>query len=288
MNRQEILSREREYAKVAGVAAIASAPLYIVSSYLRGTSPVLDFSLATEQVRVAHDESASQLIAAIIGGLGILLLAVPLFYLFRAAQARSERVAPPMIGFVFIGPVLLGAATIISAIAQDQIASDFVAQSGQSGDIYTLFHDLVDDSTLASVGSNLALPGILGMVVAMVYVPLQSMRVGLLTRFFATLGMALGASLILIPYQYSLLAVSIWFAWLGFLFLDRVPNGRPPAWAAGEAIPWPRPGEQPIEPQPAVVEGDATEAFGSGEADSSKDQSARRERARKKKRKRRQ
>ena len=286
MNRQEILSREREYAKVAGVAAIASAPLYIVSSYLRGTSPVLDFSLATEQVRVAHDESASQLIAAVIGGLGILVLAVPLFYLFRAAQARSERVAPPMIGFVFIGPVLLGAATIISAIAQDQIASDFVAQSGQSGDIYTLFHDLVDDSTLASVGSNLALPGILGMVVAMVYVPLQSMRVGLLTRFFATLGMALGASLILIPYQYSLLAVSIWFAWLGFLFLDRVPNGRPPAWVAGEAIPWPRPGDTVTpEPKPVVVEGDANEVF--AEPAEPVDHSARRDRARKRKRKRR-
>ena len=33
------------------------------------------------------------------------------------------------------------------------------------------------------------------LVVAMVYVPLNAMRVGLLTRFFATLGMALAASL---------------------------------------------------------------------------------------------
>ena len=286
MNRQEILQRERSGATLAGVAAIAAAPLYIVSTYLRSNSPVIDFTLATEQFRASTDHATELLVSSLVGALGVLVLVVPLFYLFRAAQARSERVSGPMIGFVFIGPVLLGAANVISAIAQRQIADDFVAQSVPGGDVYTLLDDLIGDSTIASVGSNLVFPGVLGTIVALVYVPLQSMRVGLLTRFFATLGMALGVALILIPYQYSLLAVSIWFAWLGFLILDRVPNGRPPAWAAGEAIPWPRPGEgQVAEPKPAVVEGDASEVF--AEPAEPVDHSARRERARKRKRKRR-
>jgi hypothetical protein len=286
MNRQQILQREREYARVAAFAAILAAPLYIVSSYLRGTSPVVDFTLATEQFRVANDESGALLVSALLGALGVLVLVIPLLYLFKAAQARSERVSAPMVGFVFIGPVLLAVALVLSALAQRQIAEDFVAQAAGSGDVYTLLDDLIDDSSLASVGSNLVFPGVLGTIVALVYVPLQALRVGLLSRFFATLGMALGVALILIPYQYSLLAVSIWFAWLGFLFLDRVPNGRPPAWAAGEAIPWPRPGDQaPAEPQPAVVEGDASEVF--AEPDEPVDHSARRDRARKRKRKRR-
>jgi hypothetical protein len=285
MNRQQILERERNYATIAGIAAISAAPLYIASSYLRGTSSVVDFSLATEQFRAAHDEGGSLLVSAALGALGVLVLVVPLLYLFRAAQARSERVSGPMIGFVFIGPILLGAALIVSAFAQRQIADDFVVRSAPGGDIYTLLHDLIDDSTLATVGSNLIFPGLLGTIVAIVYVPLQAMRAGLLTRFFATLGMALAVALMLIPYQYSLLAVSIWFAWLGFLFLDRVPAGRPPAWAAGEAIPWPKPGEQMAEPRPAVVEGDATEVF--AEPEQPADHSARRERARKRKRKRR-
>ncbi len=132
------------------------------------------------------------------------------------------------------------------------------------------------------------LPAILGLVVAMVYVPLNAYRVGLLTRFFGTLGMALGVAQILIAPQLAQTAMMIWFAWLGFLILDRTPRGRPPAWEAGEAVPWPRPGEEPAAATPAedsVVEGDAIEAFESEPEPA--DHSARRERAKKRKRKRR-
>jgi hypothetical protein len=88
-----------------------------------------------------------------------------------------------------------------------------------------------------------------------------------------------------------MIVLALWFGWLGLTIRDRTPRGRPPAWAAGEAIPWPRGGEA-VEPAPAaasagdangVVEGDAQEIV----SPTQKDQSARRERARKKKRKRR-
>jgi hypothetical protein len=287
MNRQQILEREQRGAQLAGYTAIAAAPLYIISLFsLRGTGVPLT-GLATEQLRAVDEVSGQVILAGVLSALALALCTVPLYYLFRAAQARSTRVNPAMIGFVFIGPLLLAVQTLIKAIAQVQLASDFVGKAGPGGDIYTLLDDLIDDSVLNQVGSYLILPALLALVVAMVYVPLNAMRVGLLTRFFATLGMALSVSLILIQPQLSLLALMIWFAWLGFLILDRVPRGRPPAWAAGEAIPWPRPGE---EPRPAVaaeatVEGDATEVF--NEPATAQDHSARRERARKRKRKRR-
>jgi hypothetical protein len=52
--------------------------------------------------------------------------------------------------------------------------------------------------------------------------------------------MALGVAALfgLLPF------VLIWFLYFGVLLLDRLPRGRPPAWAAGEAIPWPTPGEK--------------------------------------------
>ncbi len=286
MNRQQILQRESEYAKVAAVGALLAAPLYIVSSYLQSSHPALDFSLPTEQLRVVESEGGRLLLTSILAALAVFLLVIPLFYLFRAAQARSERVSGAMVGFVFIGPVLLGAAIAMLAFAQLQVAKDFVAEAAGSGDVYTLLDDLIDDSSLIAAANSLLLPAILGTVVGLVYVPLQAMRVGLLTRFFATLGMALGVATILIGYQFALVAVTIWFAWLGFIFLDRLPKGRPPAWDAGEAIPWPRPGDQaPAEPEPAAVEGDASEVF--PESADPVDHSARRERARKRKRKRR-
>jgi hypothetical protein len=287
MNRQQILDREQRGAQLAAYAALAAAPLYIVSLFsLRGTGVPLT-GLATEQLRAVDGVSGSVILAGVLSALALALVTIPLYYLFRAAQARSARVNPAMVGFVFIGPLLLAVQTVIKAIAQVQLASDFVAQSTAGGDIYTLLDDLIDDSALNQVGSYLILPALLAMVVAMIYVPLNAMRAGLLTRFFATLGMALAVSLILLQPQLSLLALMIWFAWLGLLILDRVPRGRPPAWAAGEAIPWPRPGE---EPRPAVaaeatVEGDASEVF--NEPAPAQDHSARRERARKRKRKRR-
>lgn len=287
MNRKQILEREARGRKVAGYAAIAAAPLYFISLFsLRGTGVPVS-GLATEQLRAVDEVAGQVILAGVLSGLALALITIPLYYLFRAAQARSDRVNPAMIGFVFIGPLLFGVQTVVKAIAQAQLASDFVDRAAAGGDIYTLLDDLIEDSTLNTVGSYLILPALLALVVAMVYVPLQAMRVGLLSRFFATLGMALAASLVLIQPQLSLLALMIWFAWLGFLILDRTPRGRPPAWEAGEAIPWPKPGD---EPRPAVaaeapVEGDATEVF--SEPAPAPDHSARRERARKRKRKRR-
>jgi hypothetical protein len=104
------------------------------------------------------------------------------------------------------------------------------------------------------------------MIIVMVYVPLQALRTGLLTRFFATLGMALGASLILLPQAPVLIA--LWFGYLGLLFVGKVPGGRPPAWDAGEAIPWPKPGEEPsapTEPGGEPVEGQAREVPAGGD-----------------------
>jgi hypothetical protein len=283
MNRQEILQRERDGARLAGFTAIAIAPLFFVATALDPQLGVIPIDgLSTERF-TAIDSHASQLIAAsLVRALALGLMVIPLLYLFRAAEARSERVNRAMIGFLFLGPLLFAVQGVLIAIAQTQVASDFVAQAARSGDVYTLLDDLLDDSTLYTVAVNLVLPGILALVVSMVYVPLQAQRVGLLTRFFATLGMALGVGILIIGP--ALLALVVWFAYLGFLILDRVPSGKPPAWEAGEAIPWPRPGEEPVAAsEPAVVEGDATEVF--AEPEEPADRSARRDRARKRKRK---
>ena len=206
--------------------------------------------LDTERFR-AIDESSTELLASVVlRGLAFAMLVIPLLYLFRAAQARSTRVSGPMIGFVFIGPLLLAIQGFVAWYAQSQVSSDFVDQVGGGGDVYTLLDDLIEDSTLFEVAANLLFPAVLGLIVVMVYVPLQAMRVGLVTRFFATVGMALGAATLFIAPALSLLALTIWFGWLGFIILDKVPKGRPPAWAAGEAIPWLRPGEEPAAATP--------------------------------------
>jgi hypothetical protein len=288
VNRTEILERESRWARLAGFSSIAIAPIYLLSSALDPQNGVVPFTgVDTERYRAIDENAGAILAAAGLRALALALISIPLLYLFRAAQARSERVSTPMIGFVFIGPILYAVQSLLVAFAQVGVASDFVAQVGPGGDIYTLLDDLLDDSTAFQVGVSLVFPAVLGLLVAMVYVPLQAQRVGLLTRFFATLGMALGASVLFISPVISLLALVLWFGWLGFVILDRVPRGRPPAWDAGEAVPWQRPGGEPAKAEPAVVDGDASEVFGDEAEPEPRDHSARRERAKKRKRKRR-
>jgi hypothetical protein len=99
--------------------------------------------------------------------------------------------------------------------------------------------ETIDDAPLRPLAAGFGLGGQIGFVVAMVYTCLYAMRVGLLTRFWGSLGIALGA-VSFVFFQFALL----WFIYLGLLLLARVPGGRPPAWESGESIPWPTPGDR--------------------------------------------
>lgn len=286
MNRDQILERESAGRNLAGWTAIAAAPLFIIATFLTQNISVPFGGLETERLRAIDDAAGGLLASALLQALAVVATIPVLLYLFRAAQARSERVRPAMIGFLFIGPILLGIFFVAFSIAQSDLASDFVSKAVGGGDIYTLLDDLRDDSTLYQFAASLYLPATIGFVVGVFYAALQAMRVGLLTRMSATLGMALAVATIVIAGP-AMIGLMIWFGWVGFTILGKTPRGAPPAWATGEAIPWLKAGQQPAKPAAAAeapVEGDATEVFAEAEP---QDHSARRERARKKKRKRR-
>ena len=81
---------------------------------------------------------------------------------------------------------------------------------------------------------------------------LNSMRVGLLTRFMGVLGIICGAALVLLPQNPI---VVFWLLALAVLFAHRWPQGMPPAWETGTAVPWPSSAE--IAEQRAAARGDA-------------------------------
>jgi hypothetical protein len=98
----------------------------------------------------------------------------------------------------------------------------------------------IAEASLASFVSGLGIAGGLGFVVALFYSCLWAMRTGILTRFWGSLGMALGVAALLGLILFTL----IWFIYFALLVLGRVPGGRPPAWETGKAEPWPTPGEK--------------------------------------------
>lgn len=334
MSRDRIIERERRWALPAAIVALLALVLVVIGVVQGASIPQEDHTAA--QLR-AYDAHATALtISSIVTGVAFALLAAPLLYLFRAAQARNPRVQGVLVAFCFIGPILICAQGVVKGVAYPDVASDFVASAdqeqkrgpsgflgqvkrdptsiekvtfhtdsdtleveqadgrfyssdyppeaedrllrqvddagidneddsdGEDGDAFA--EALLDDSGSVSAATSLLFPALLGMVIVMVYVPLQALRAGLLTRFFGTLGMALGVSLIILPQAQLLIA--LWFGFLGLLFVGRVPGGRPPAWDAGEAIPWPRPGDDaPPRQASDAIEGEATEVEGGGQAE---------------------
>jgi hypothetical protein len=109
---------------------------------------------------------------------------------------------------------------------------------------------------LLVAGGLISTIGVLALVFGMVYTALWCMRVGLLSRFWGALGMAFGLFLI-IPIFPPVPGLVLWFAAIGLMFIGVWPRPLPPAWGAGEAVPWARPGDS-IGPPPDRTGADGT------------------------------
>jgi hypothetical protein len=237
MDPEQVIERERRLATPAAIAAFAGLACYIVSVLIEQGTGVKTDGAKDLQLLSFDKHSGTLLLATVIRSIGFMAMALPLYYLFRAAQARSERVRSEMVAFAFIGPSILAAQGVIAWIASRGISNDFINRA-TGGDPVAVAQNLIDNNSTRKVASALLIPAVLGMMVAMIYIPLQSYRVGLVTRFAGTLGMALGASMFLI-FPVALLAIMCWFVFVGLIFINKIPGGRrPPAWDAGKAIPW--------------------------------------------------
>ena len=272
-----MLARERRLIRPAGYLALLGVVLFVASVLIQAS--VSGENLDTDAGRLAQygEEGGTLVLARVVYALGWLCFILPLYVLFNAARARSDRVRTYIVAFCFIGPVLLAiqgpmqalglkdagetfletepAAQVAEATGEDQSATEesgaadaaaekaetkpgeagtenpdaAAAGSGESageqgGEVTTTpteettettdeeggdpgdateqrAEDLVSDSALISTAQYLLLAALLGLVMALVYIPMQAMRAGLMTRFWATLGMALGVALVLLPGQ---------------------------------------------------------------------------------------
>lgn len=286
MKKEAVLERESRWAIPVALATFAAVALFIATRFVDSVSG----DGTAEILRSTDAHSGSALVSGLMQAAALALLVFPLVYLFRAAAARSDRVRSQLIGLVIAAPLFLGLSSGFAAIVQQEAADQFVAGEAKStltaaeakeecveerqddgNDFLVDEYDpskgesplkacetrkVEDDeasnarteASLTPFATGLGFAGAFGFVIALVYSCLWGMRTGLLTRFWGALGMALGVGLLLGLLPFLL----FWFVYFGFLVLGLVPGGRPPAWAAGEAIPWPTPGEKAaaeLEPQ---------------------------------------
>ncbi|HET6830167.1 MAG TPA: hypothetical protein VFH44_02340 [Solirubrobacterales bacterium] len=251
---------ERRRGRLAGIAALLGVVIFIAAMGLAG-----EFNGAeqAEQLQTFDSVKGDLLLQVILQAVAVLLFVPALVSLFRSIRARSDAIRPGLIGIVIASPILLAASLIVTYFAFKTAADAFLDPAAGYD---TASDDVADDVFYeqfpAQLRTGLGLAGSLGLAFTTVYLSLQAMRAGLLTRFWGTLAMALGVGTLLFG-SLMLLAFMIVVA---LLIAAWWPGTRPPAWEAGKAIPWPSPGRpsdaEPSEPdlaEPADFDGTATE-----------------------------
>jgi hypothetical protein len=297
--RQQILQWEGKWSLPTGLVTFVAVVVLIVSAIVVGA---VNGDGDAEILRKAHEHSSDVTLSAILEAIGFVILVAPLYFLFRAASSRSDKMRAQLVGLVIAAPLFFAASAVLNAAATNDAANAFT--SGEAKPTLTVKEaaseceselkdkgakdfgaefdagptptkdceatkiaddeatNALSDASLRGAATGFGLGGRIGLAFALVYSCLYAMRVGLLTRFWGSLGMALGVAALLLLVQFSL----IFFIYFGLLLIGKLPGGRPPAWAAGEAIPWPTPGEKvaaELEPEdPDVIDVDAPEPPG--------------------------
>jgi MFS family permease len=296
VSKEELLDFQGRWQRRAGLAALGGAFIVAASLvYQRAGLSLPDSNSDADQLAFFHAHSGRLILSSVLQGIGFALFAVPLFFLFRAASGRAERMRNGFLALIVLGPLAFGLGVAVSSFGSSNAADKFVKQepatvqharqqaeaaqsapapaakgakpkgttttapSTTTGTTTTTAKPKTPDqaasdaregladhlnrhTALLIAGGLISTVGVLGLVFGMIYTALWCMRTGLLTRFWGAVGMAFGLFLI-IPLVPPIPGLVLWFAALGLMFLGFWPRPLPPAWAAGEAIPWQRPGD---------------------------------------------
>jgi hypothetical protein len=272
---REQVARESERRSRLAVPALAGGVLYLLSGImisstlngaptvglLQGLAPALAGEAnpavsprAAEVKFISHHSLAliagSALAAIAIGGLTLVLLLLAGATRFRRPNMWSA--ARPLVlgGGIALAVVSIGH-QVVSAIETHNFATghDF---SNHAVD------NALTKGTANVITDYLDLLAGLAFAAGMIGVMLNALRVGLIARWMGILGIFTGI-LIFVPLGGAQLEVvpAFWMVMMGILYAGRWPNGDPPAWAAGEARPWPsqarqRAAKRPEAGQPAL------------------------------------
>lgn len=183
-----------------------------------------------------HEHPTAQYVSGACSVIGLLAVAILLDFLYRATRARNPGLPGWLRPLPLIGGIGVALMTILSEVALTINAKHFATQGSQT---YEEARKAIDASVPPMVGLLLQLV----FTVAIVMIAVNAMRVGLLTRFLGYLG-AISGALFLLPLVPIPIVQVYWLGALALLFAGRLPNGTPPAWQSGEAVPWPSTGEQ--------------------------------------------
>jgi hypothetical protein len=238
------LAWERRLGRVAAAAAFLSAAIFVSSVILRNAVALESRPDNEREFLLAVDEHRDAFMAsAITYAVSVLVLAVVLWYLFRATRHRRPELPPWTIYLVYAGPVLFAIAQVLIELDRIDIADQFTASgvtAGRPGEMRA--EDLLDERSAGPIAFGFG--GTLAVALSFVLISVNAMRAGLLSRFLGIIGVIVGALYVIPIFGGPLIVQIFWLGAVGAIFLGYWPGGRGPAWESGRAERWPTYAEQ--------------------------------------------
>ena len=240
--RQQILEWEGKWSVPTGIATFVAVVALIASAVVIGS---VNGDGDAEILTKAHEHGSDLALSAALQAIGFIMLVAPLYFLFRAASSRSTRMRTQLIGLVIAAPLFFAASAVLNAAATNEAADQFakgeakptLTASEATEKCETALEDkgakefgeefdagptpkqdcentkleddaatnALSDSSFQGVAIGFGFGGRIGLAAVLLYTCLNAMRVGLLTRFWGSLGMALGVAALLLLVQFSLI-----------------------------------------------------------------------------------
>jgi hypothetical protein len=157
----------------------------------------------------------------------------PLRYLRSAEVARGGKPSKVTRFLVVVAPATCAVAGIGATIVETIDAHKFVTQANHTTAAFNALTIGVGPATFVILEDL----GFLALVVTFILISLRAQRAGLLPKALGIIGIAAGVLFIIVLVPLPVLQL-LWLVGIGMMLLELGGLHRPPAWDAGEAIPW--------------------------------------------------
>jgi hypothetical protein len=248
---------ESERRSVLSVPAFAGGFLYVLSAIIisgtlkgaptvglvEGLGPAISgvanptVSPRASEVKFISHHAFTLIVGSVLAAIAVAGLTLILLVLVDATRFRRPSTwvaARPLVLFGGIAVAVVSVAhQVISAIQTHNFAV------GHDFSNHAVNHALTEGSVNITMEYIDLLAG-LALAAGVIATMINALRTGLLPRWMGILGIFSGL-LIFLPIGGAELQVvpALWMVMMGILYAGRWPNAEPPAWAAGEARPWP-------------------------------------------------
>ncbi|HLM87021.1 MAG TPA: hypothetical protein VK272_12620 [Solirubrobacteraceae bacterium] len=254
---KEQLAREAAQRNRLAVPAFAGGFLYLLSAItltetlkaaptvglLQGLTPALSgeatpaVSPRTAEVKFVSHHAFALIAGSTLAAIAVGALTLILLLLLGATRFRRPQTWAPALPLVLYGGIAVALVTVAHEVVSAIQTHNFAVGHDHSNHAV---EQALTSGVANSVSDYVALFAGLALAAGMIATMLNALRVGLVPRWMGILGIFTGLLIFLPIFGAELQVVpTFWMVMMGILYIGKWPNGEPPAWAAGEARPWP-------------------------------------------------